>query len=89
MQTLLVDLYAELLADYGVDLTQGISAQDGAFFDDVVNAMGSLSSYGIPACIQLGSLQHIQSTGLQIARTPGKKLVDNVTGRWVYVSNTG
>lgn len=46
MQTLPVDLYAELLADYGVDLTQGISARDGALFDDVVNAMGALCSYG-------------------------------------------
>ena len=32
LQTMLASLYTELLAENGVDLSQGISAQDGAFF---------------------------------------------------------
>ena len=75
LQTLLAGLYAELLTENGVDLSQGISGQDGWFFDDAVNAIGAIGSYGSPFFIQLTSFEHIQSTGLQIAKAPGKSLV--------------
>jgi cytochrome c biogenesis protein len=75
LQTMLASLYTELLADNGVDLSQGISERDGNFFDDAINAIGAVGNYGAPFYIQLKSFEHIQSTGLQIARAPGKTLV--------------
>jgi len=75
LQTMLASLYAELLVENGVDLSQGISEQDGWFFDDAVNAVGAIGSYESPFFIQLKSFEHIQSTGLQIAKAPGKTLV--------------
>lgn len=53
-------------------MSQGISAQDGTFFDDAIAAVGN---YGSPFYIQLKSFEQIQSSGLQIARAPGKTLV--------------
>ena len=75
LQTMLASLYAELLAENGVDLSQGISEPDGRFFDDAINAVGAIGSYAAPFFIQLKTFEHIQSTGLQIARAPGKALV--------------
>ena len=75
LQTMLASLYAELLTENGVDLSQGISEQDSWFFDDAINTIGAIGSYGSPFFIQLTSFEHIQSTGLQIARAPGKALV--------------
>ena len=75
LQTMLASLYTELLAENGVDLSQGISEQDGRFFDDAINAVAAVGNYGAPFYIQLKSFEHIQSTGLQIARAPGKALV--------------
>jgi cytochrome c biogenesis protein len=75
LQTMLASLYAELLTENGVDLSQGVSEQDSWFFDDAVNAIGAIGSYGSPFFIQLTSFEHIQSTGLQITKSPGKILV--------------
>ena len=75
LQTMLASLYTELLAENGVDLSQGISAQDGVFYDDAINAIGAVANYGSPFYIQLKSFEQIQSGGLQIACAPGKALV--------------
>ena len=75
LQTMLVSLYAELLAESGVNLLQGVTEQDSRFFDDAFNALGAIGKYGAPFYIQLTTFEHIQSTGLQIARAPGKVLV--------------
>jgi cytochrome c biogenesis protein len=75
LQTLLAGVYAELLTESGVDLSQGISAQDARFFEDAITAVTALGNYGAPVFVQLESFRHIQSTGLQIARAPGKTMV--------------
>ena len=46
LQARLASLYAELLVENGVDLSQGISGQGGRFFDDAINAMGAIGNYG-------------------------------------------
>jgi cytochrome c biogenesis protein len=75
LQTMLAALYAELLTDGGVDFSDGVTEADSLFFDDAVNAIGALGNYGAPLFVQLENFEHIQSTGLQIARAPGKTLV--------------
>ncbi len=49
--------------------------EDGLFFDDAINAVTALGKYGAPVFVQLDTFRHIQSTGLQIARAPGKTMV--------------
>jgi cytochrome c biogenesis protein len=75
LQTMLASIYAELLQENGVDLSQGITDQDSYFFDDATNAIGAIGNYGAPVYIELKTFEHIQSTGLQITRAPGKALV--------------
>ncbi len=75
LQALLAGVYAELLTENDVDLSQGISAEDGLFFEDAVNAIAAIANYGAPIYIQLDNVRHIQSTGLQVARAPGKTMV--------------
>lgn len=45
------------------------------FLQDSVDAFGTLPEYGSPVYLQLNDYEHIQATGLQIARTPGKNIV--------------
>ena len=72
---MLASIYAELLKENDVDLSQGITEQDSYFFDDAINAIGAICNYGAPVYIQLKTFEHIQSTGLQITGAPGKMLV--------------
>jgi len=75
LQTMLANIYAELLQENSVDLSQDITGQDSHFFDDAINAIGAIGNYGAPVYIELKTFEHIQSTGLQITRAPGKTLV--------------
>jgi cytochrome c biogenesis protein len=75
LQTMLASIYAELLKENDVDVSQGITEQGSYFFDDAINAIGAIGDYAAPVYIQLKSFEHIQSTGLQITRAPGKTLV--------------
>lgn len=42
------------------------------FLQDSVDTIGTLSRYGSPVFLQLTDFEHVQSTGLQIAKAPGK-----------------
>jgi hypothetical protein len=44
LQTRLASLYVELPVENAVDL-QGISGQDGRFFDDAINAVGAIGLF--------------------------------------------
>ncbi|AFJ02765.1 Cytochrome c-type biogenesis protein Ccs1/ResB [Methylophaga frappieri] len=45
------------------------------FLQDAVDAIGILPRYGAPVFLQLTDFKHIESTGLQIAKAPGKNIV--------------
>lgn len=45
------------------------------FLQDAIDAVGSLPRYGSPVYLSLADFTHIESTGLQIARSPGKNIV--------------
>lgn len=45
------------------------------FLQDSVDTIGTLSRYGSPVFLQLTDFEHVQSTGLQIAKAPGKNVV--------------
>ncbi len=75
LQTILGALYSELLTDEGIDVSQGLTDAEALFFDDSLNAISALPNYGSPFFAQLVSFEHLQATGLQIARAPGKNVV--------------
>lgn len=75
LQGVLGALYVEMLRDEGVDVAQGVTDADSQFFDDALNTLSMLGAYGSPFYLQLSSFEHIEASGLQIARAPGKDIV--------------
>lgn len=68
--------YLAMLADAGMD-TGGISDRDIQFLNDAIVALSALHQYGSPYYLQLTDFEHVEASGLQIARAPGAK--------WVYL----
>jgi cytochrome c biogenesis protein len=52
-----------------------VDAEQLLFLQDAIDAVGSLPRYGSPVFLALQDFTHIESTGLQIARSPGKSVV--------------
>jgi cytochrome c biogenesis protein len=52
-----------------------ITEADLVFLQDAVDAIGSLPRYGSPVYLMLNDYQHVEASGLQIARSPGKSVV--------------
>lgn len=75
LRNILTALYYDVLKTEGTDVDAGISDADAAFYDDAVNALAVLPKYGAPFYLELKSFQHVQASGLQIARAPGKNVV--------------
>ncbi len=75
LRNLLSTAYAQVLEEEGVDISNGISERDARFYEDAVNALATLPAYGSPFYLQLTDFTHIQASGLQIARAPGKNVV--------------
>lgn len=65
-------LYREVLVDEGVEQP---GDDEWAFFEDALTAINALSEYGSGWYLQLQGFEHVQASGLQIARTPGKPVV--------------
>lgn len=59
----------------GLAEDSAVSNDDLLFLQDAVDAVGSLPNYGAPVYLSLTDYTHIESTGLQIARSPGKNIV--------------
>lgn len=75
LRNILTALYFEVLEAEGADLGGGVGERDAQFYDDAINALAVLSRYGSPFFLQLNSFEHVQASGLQIARAPGKNVV--------------
>jgi len=76
LQNILIEVYTEVLAEEGIDVSQGITdAFDQQFFNDAFIELGAVPAYASDYYFQLSSFRQIESTGLQITRAPGKPLV--------------
>lgn len=75
LRNILTALYYDVLKAEGVDVAAGIGERDGQFYDDAINALAVLPKYGSPFFLELKTFEHIQASGLQIARAPGKNVV--------------
>ena len=68
--------YLAMLADAGMG-ADDISDRDIQFLNDAIITLSALHQYGSPYYLQLTDFEHIEASGLQIARAPGAK--------WVYL----
>ena len=58
-----------------LDEQGNISAENQLWFEDALTAIASLHRYGPPMFFELTNFKQIQSTGLQITKSPGKDVV--------------
>lgn len=78
LQRALAMVYAGVVAEEGVQpvaASASATQEQEQFFEDAINALGVLPQYGSPYYLQLTDFQHIQASGLQITRAPGKNVV--------------
>ena len=79
-ETFMKVLEASLRTVYQETLKQeGFTGEPGKaewqFFDDSIMAIDKVAQYGSPWFIRLNNFQHIEASGLQISRSPGKDVV--------------
>ncbi|QCU91068.1 cytochrome c biogenesis protein ResB [Thiomicrorhabdus sediminis] len=74
---ILQTLYMDLLVKEGrvADHNAEINDFDKVWFEDALNAINGLSAYGPPMYFEIANFEHIQATGLQITKSPGKDVV--------------
>ena len=75
LQRVLKNVYLRVLQDEAIDPKQPLTAFDSQFFVDAVEAVNLAHVYATPVFLELEGFQHIEATGLQITRSPGKWLV--------------
>ncbi len=75
LRNILTALYFDVLTTEGVDVSAGVTEADSQFYDDSINALTVLTKYGSPFFLELKTFEHVQASGLQIARAPGKLVV--------------
>ncbi|MGZ5532323.1 MAG: cytochrome c biogenesis protein ResB [Methylomonas sp.] len=75
LQRLLKNVYLDVLRQEGLDTGDRLSEFDSQFFSDAVEAVNLAHFYDAPVFLELESFKHVQATGLQITRSPGKWLV--------------
>lgn len=70
-------LYLELLAQEYQKPENSIEVNefDQQWFEDAITAISGLPNYGPPMFVEMKSFKQIQSTGLQITKSPGKDVV--------------
>lgn len=75
LHNLLGNVFLSVLDAEGVDTRQGIGDKDSQFFDDALNAIAAIGFYDAPFYLQLYGFDHVEASGLQITRAPGKNIV--------------
>lgn len=76
LRGIVAEAYREVLRAEGANVSDGIpDPADRQFFEDAFEALSVLPNYGSPVFLQLVDFTHVEATGLQITRSPGKTLV--------------
>ncbi|MDD3517693.1 MAG: cytochrome c biogenesis protein ResB [Chromatiales bacterium] len=72
LHTALQGIYMQVLAEEGIDAP---SEADQVFLEDAAITIGALPFYGSPFLFQLTGFEHVEASGLQIAKAPGQNVV--------------
>ncbi|MFO7582406.1 cytochrome c biogenesis protein ResB [Guyparkeria sp.] len=76
VQSVLMRAYMETLQEQGVE---EFDRRDEKFFEDALDVITVIPSYGSPIFVAPTSFDHVQSTGLEVTRAPGMF--------WVYLGS--
>lgn len=74
LNTILLALYMDVLQAEGVDINKPISEQQQGFYPAALDALRQIPLYGTPFYAQLTDFTHVESSGLSIAKLPGKNV---------------
>lgn len=69
------NVYLDVLRSEGVETGKELGDFDQRFFEDALNTIDVLHLYGSPFFVEIRNFDHIEATGLQITKAPGKLLV--------------
>lgn len=74
--SMLHEILARIFMDETTETLFNQSADDQLLFlQDAIDVIGTLPNYGSPVYLQLTDYEHVQASGLQVARSPGKPVV--------------
>lgn len=71
----LADVFLDVLREEGVNLEQGVSEREDAFFNDALSALSALPAYGAPFYLQLTGFQQVEASGLQVTHSSATGIV--------------
>ena len=74
LNTLLQAAYVEILAEEGIDTLKPLTENQQAFYFTALASLSQLHVYGTPFYAQLADFTHVESSGLSVARLPGKNV---------------
>ncbi len=74
LDSLMKSLYVEILKEEGINVEKGISKKREQFYFDARDVLGQVHLYGTPFYVQLTGFTHRESSGLSIAKLPGKNI---------------
>jgi cytochrome c biogenesis protein len=74
LNTVLQSVYLQVLADEGVDIDKPITQEQQGFYLAAVDTLSQLPFYGSPFYVQLTDFTQVESSGLSIAKLPGKNV---------------
>lgn len=72
--TILQALYMEVLKEEGVDTSKPITEEQEGYYLAALDALRQIPAYGTPFYAQLTDFTHVESSGLSIAKLPGKNV---------------
>ncbi|NOZ10523.1 MAG: cytochrome c biogenesis protein ResB [Gammaproteobacteria bacterium] len=71
----LAALFERTLREAGEYKNDQLTPRQEQFYEDAVTVLTALPHYGSPIYLQLTDFEHIEATGLEITRSPGKYIV--------------
>lgn len=74
LHTILHALYLEVLAEEGIDINKPLSENQEGFYLAALETLHQIPVYGTPFYAQLTDFTHVESSGLSIAKLPGKNV---------------
>jgi cytochrome c biogenesis protein len=74
LNTIMQAAYGEILKGEGVDMSKGPTEKQQQFYVDAIEALRQIHLYGSPFYLQLTDFTHVESSGLSVAKLPGKNV---------------
>jgi cytochrome c biogenesis protein len=74
LNTILLALYMQVLEEEGIDTSKPITENQEGYYLAAVDALRQIPAYGTPFYAQLTGFTHVESSGLSIAKLPGKNV---------------